>query len=429
MADGDQKVDSEGGCEAIQQAELQDPPAAPTRSPLLFAREDWSLYCTLATLPQRAGVAAPLLPMLVAKEFCDNALDAADAAGNPGAVAISVDLDGSLTVADQGTGIPGATPEQLAGLFCVARPMLSSKLLRRPTRGAVGNGLRVCLGYLTATRGRLVIATGNLSALSWRRRSTAPAGSSPPRRSRRSRASTLIASSSEAPFLDEHLIWAKNAIELAQQSGQPAFTGRPSPHWLDLDHFRVLLKAAVGDISVRKFLSEFDSCTGSRAQSRIASGFLRRSAASLDEAEAAQLLAAAQAATKPPKPAVLRPLGRDAVITAGYAIASGSFVEGVHPPEAAIPFLVECWADAFVPEDQDDRLTCSLYMNRTQAVAPVSGGVWDDELRMTISGTTIDATVPAGPHYSITLNITSPMFRVLSDGKTPDARPFRDAAR
>ena len=40
--------------------------------------------------------------------------------------------------------------------------MVSSKLLRRPTRGCVGNGLRVCLGYLTATRGRLIIETGSL---------------------------------------------------------------------------------------------------------------------------------------------------------------------------------------------------------------------------------------------------------------------------
>ena len=64
----------------IQQGELPD-----RRAPLLFAREDWSLYTSLATLPQRAGVSASMLPLLVAKELCDNALDGADAAGRPGA--------------------------------------------------------------------------------------------------------------------------------------------------------------------------------------------------------------------------------------------------------------------------------------------------------------------------------------------------------
>jgi hypothetical protein len=149
--------DAPGAQQATRQAESRPQP-----QPLLFAHEDWSLYTSLATLPQRAGVSAYMLPRLVAKELCDNALDAADAADRPGAVEIGVDDNGNLIVADQGIGIPDATPEQIACLFCVARPMLSSKLLRRPTRGAVGNGLRVCLGYLTATRGRLTIETGNV---------------------------------------------------------------------------------------------------------------------------------------------------------------------------------------------------------------------------------------------------------------------------
>jgi len=35
--------------------------------------------------------------------------------------------------------------------------------------------------------------------------------------------------------------------------------------------------------------------------------------------------------------------------------------------------------------------------------------------------------VPAGPHYNVTVAITSPMFRLTSDAKTPDCRPFRHA--
>ena len=115
------------------------------------------------------------------------------------------------------------------------------------------------------------------------------------------------------------------------------------------------------------------------------------------------------------------------MVAAGYAIAEGTFTEGEHAPRAELQFLVECWADAFCPDEQADRLTGALFMNRTRAVAPFTGGVWDDQLGITISGTTINVTVPAGPHYNVTFNITSPMFRLTSDGKTPDCRPFRAA--
>jgi hypothetical protein len=35
--------------------------------------------------------------------------------------------------------------------------------------------------------------------------------------------------------------------------------------------------------------------------------------------------------------------------------------------------------------------------------------------------------VPAGPHYAVFINIIAPTFRLLSDGKTPDCRPFHAA--
>jgi hypothetical protein len=240
---------------------------------------------------------------------------------------------------------------------------------------------------------------------------------------------TLTAIAGDAPFIENNLSWAENAIELAQQSDAAAFTGRPSPHWFDVDHFRVLLRSAVGNITIRQFLGELDGCTGSKAQTTIAAQFLRRTAGSLDAAEAGQLLASAQAATRAPKPKALRPLGSDAVVTAGYAIAEGTFTEGQHAPHAEVPFLVECWADAFRfrPEEHPDRLTAALYMNRTVALTTCVGAVFHGRLDLTITRTPIRVTVPAGPYYDITINITSPMFRLTSDGKTPDCHPFHDA--
>ena len=85
--------------------------------------------------------------------------------------------DGGYFVEDDGGGIDG-TPEEIARLFSIARPMVSTKLLRLPTRGALGNGLRVVAGAVLASDGFLVVTTRNrgsscaLSATA-RRRSSA----------------------------------------------------------------------------------------------------------------------------------------------------------------------------------------------------------------------------------------------------------------
>ena len=142
----------------------------------------------------------------------------------------------------------------------------------------------------------------------------------------------------------------ENAIELAQQSGnQPSPAARRHTGSI-CDHFRMLC-APWSATSRFGNSSGVRRLTGSRAQSRIAAQFLRRAVADLDRRRAAELLTLAKRETKPPKARVLRPLGRGAVISAGYAIAEGAFTEGQHEPHADVPFLVECWADALAPEE------------------------------------------------------------------------------
>src|SRR4051794_4345732 len=85
---------------------------------------------------------------MVLKELVDNALDA----GATAALA-QVDHD-TWTVTDDG---PGLDREQVLRFFAVDRAMVSTKLLRRPTRGAVGNGLRVVVGGAVASGGGLAV--------------------------------------------------------------------------------------------------------------------------------------------------------------------------------------------------------------------------------------------------------------------------------
>jgi hypothetical protein len=123
---------------------------------LKFEREDWTAFRTIEGLQQKAGVAKDKLRRLVLKELTDNGLD------EGGEVRIG-DLPGpggGYFVEDNARGIDG-TPEEIARLFSIARPMVSTKLLRLPTRGALGNGLRVVAGAVLSSEGTLVVITRN----------------------------------------------------------------------------------------------------------------------------------------------------------------------------------------------------------------------------------------------------------------------------
>ena len=125
--------------------------SSPAPENFKFEREDWTLFRTVEGLQQKAGVPKSNLRRLVLKELADNAADT-DAQVRVG------EHDGGYFVEDDGSGIDG-TPEEIARLFSIARPLVSTKLLRLPTRGALGNGLRVVAGAVLASEGSLAVIT------------------------------------------------------------------------------------------------------------------------------------------------------------------------------------------------------------------------------------------------------------------------------
>ena len=113
-----------------------------------FVRSDASLFLHPDRLSQKAGAPKHRLRRMAIKELVDNALDV-----SPTVRLTAVDLD-TFIVEDGG---PGLNPERVVVLFSVTRPMMSSKLIRLPTRGAVGNGLRVATGAAFSSGGRLAV--------------------------------------------------------------------------------------------------------------------------------------------------------------------------------------------------------------------------------------------------------------------------------
>jgi hypothetical protein len=118
-----------------------------------FRQEDYTQFRSLRTISQVSGVPPARLRRLIAKELADNALDTGSECR------VGELPNGGFFVEDDGPGI-GGNPEDVARLFSFRRPLISSKIKRLPTRGALGNGLRVVAGAVFASKGRLRVLTG-----------------------------------------------------------------------------------------------------------------------------------------------------------------------------------------------------------------------------------------------------------------------------
>ena len=233
---------------------------------LKFEREDWSLFRTVEGLQQRAGVPKSKLRRLVLKELVDNGLD------NGAEVQIGELAGGGYFVEDDGSGIPG-TPEEVARLFSIARPMVSTKLWRLPTRGALGNGLRVVAGAVVASEGSLVVTTGNRRLVL---------------RPERDGTTTVIEVEQidfpvgtrieirlgpTIPADNWSTIWTQLALHLAQFGR--VYSGKTSPWWYDVPQFRELLYAS-GATPLRELVARLDGCSGARAGEIVAMAGLGR---------------------------------------------------------------------------------------------------------------------------------------------------------
>src|SRR5260370_16146493 len=226
----------------------------PATENLKFERADWTSFRTVEGLQQKAGVPQSKMRRVVLREVADNALDTG------ARVRIGQLPGGGYFVEDGGSGIEGQ-PEEIARLFSIARPMISTKLLRLPTRGALGNGLRVVAGAVLASEGFLVVTTRNrrIELHPERDGSTTVVTVTPvdfPVGTR-----VEIGFGPAIPVDADALRWAVVATEMAE--GQ-SYQGKSSPWWYDAPQFHELLSAS-GAAPVRELMARLDGCTGGGA--------------------------------------------------------------------------------------------------------------------------------------------------------------------
>jgi hypothetical protein len=222
----------------------------------------------------------------VAKELTDNALDA----GNSFEIGFSP--NGGFFVADSGKGIPGDN-DAIARLFSIRRPLTSSKLIRLPTRGALGNGLRVVVGAVFASQGSLTVKThGRSLSLTPQADGTTKVLSVEPWDGEGTCIEVKLGPALQVDA-DDLFDWPEVARELSSQGEN--YKGKSSPWWYDPDSFWMLLQAHQGR-TVRSVVQQLEGC-GREKATEIAGDFLNRKTETLSHEEAAKLLSLAKDAT------------------------------------------------------------------------------------------------------------------------------------
>ena len=307
---------------------------------LIYETEDWRLFTELATLPQKAGCQPEDLRRVVLKELVDNALDAG--------AAVSLDhADGAWIVTDDG---PGIDPAEVPRLFAVGRPLRSSKLVRLPLRGMLGNGLRVVAGAVAATEGSLVVETrGRRLTLAVCRetgRTTVTSGGPVPPRP----GVTVRLSLGPGSPADGSLARASIAVARCGQG----YAGPSSPWWYGAkDLHRLFAQVTPADTTVGALCRSLGLALDDDRPART----LGR-----DEAEA--VLARLRAGAEPISPERLGFIGKEyRPDWPGYARKTGTTTTQAG---ARIPYVVEAWAVCSRPAQKGQgQVRISLLVNRS----------------------------------------------------------------
>ncbi|AKL96164.1 DNA topoisomerase VI, subunit A [Clostridium aceticum] len=359
-----------------------------------FTREDWTLFRNMDTLPQKSGVAKHGIPKLVAKELTDNALDISD----------KVEIEGNyrnFTVWNDGDGID---PEKLGELFSINRPMVSSKLLRLPTRGALGNGLRVVAGAVIATGGKLYVSThGHKYEILPQDNGTSDAIVV----DEYDRTGTKIEVSLGDEYID--FKWAEDAVKFNKGT---KYKGKTSAYWYNSETFFELLQAT--DSTVREVVEQFDGCSSTKA-GKIAREYGRnRKSNELSFDESEQLLNSIRQESRPVKAARLGEIG-ELEGYSSYNKQSGTFAlestKGNY--NAKIPFTVEVFTK------EADKSSCQALINKSPSIKGIHASESNKKLNIWGSGFDIYLKCTG---VEIVININTPYMPITNDGKEPNYR-------
>ena len=394
---------------------------------MIFTSAEWRVFLDLQKIPIQAGVRSGSLAALALKELVDNALDAG--------VTVRWDLipdpdypdqcrPAGFYVEDDGPGLPGDGPAEIAHLFSISRPFMSSKAIRLPTRGALGNGLRVVAAIAFASGGGLgVLTRGHRITIGLDEiDGTARPATVEACETIGTRIEVRIGKGISHYDLNAAGYWADRAIFLAGK-GKP-YKGKTSPWWYPEKTFLELCRSAADGVTVRRLVERFDGCTGRKA-GEIAGPFKGIEARALKADQAREVLRRMREASAPVKPDRLGALGPDAYNGYGGR-ETYTYAKGTGTRSDGIPYVVEAWA---APADTGTRIAVTV--NGTPITGEVAASHRKNELLVMGCGISAKGYQQRiekvrGPVH-VSVNVITPYMPIVSAGKEPDFSTMRGA--
>lgn len=376
-------------------------------------REDWKLFRNIDTLCQKAGVHRAFIPRLVVKELVDNALDATSDCD------LKLINSNSFRVTDNGTGID---PDWLEDYFSINRPMISSKLLRLPTRGALGNGLRVVTGAVISTNGYLEVTTRGET---YRIKPQDDGTSIKEFIGYDEHQGTSILVNLGLHISEDSLYWGKMAI-LFSRDGE-LFNGESSPHWYTSEAFYELVNAANMDIV--RFVSLFVSgkIKAKKLMDSLAEEFdiSLLTTSNLSFSESDRLLTFLRQKIPKTLPRSLGGVNQEFEDTMYYKTTGTFLMESVRGiNNAEIPVVIEAWVKNNATNDEDEGAkdsNISILVNKSPVTADVK--ISTKQASTTIWGGGLYINLRSRP-TDFYVSVITPYQPIKSDGKEPDFRPM-----
>lgn len=368
----------------------------------MFESEEYERFLTLDGLTAMAGVPRNKIAKLAVKELVDNAFDAT------GWCDVGSLGENGFYVQDNG---PGIDTTQVADLFSVKRPLKSTKYLRLPSRGALGNGLRVVSGAVFATGGTLMVCTeGKILNLVPQHDGSTSVQAVGDYEGIGTRVEVTLGSA--AGKIDFE--WAVWTIRF---SGGDYYRGKTSAWWYSPEDFFALCQAAKKQ-TISDLVSMFDGC--STTIGAITSGYKGCKATAITQNDANILLDRMRGASRPVDPKKL-------------GTCHGKFLEKELGSYArifdifrdSIPYVVEAWAKV----DGVDKAEIHVIVNRTPITGEVSASHSKTQLlisgcNLVQEGYVLPIEVGRRP-AKVAVSIITPYMPITSSGKSPDLFYFR----
>ncbi|MDD2495292.1 MAG: hypothetical protein PHE29_08875, partial [Tissierellia bacterium] len=364
----------------------------------MFEREDWKLFRNIDTLCQKAGVNRNQIPKLIIKELVDNALDVSECE-----LKLLPDSNG-FSVRDFGEGLEESLMEDL---FSINRPMITSKLLRLPTRGALGNGLRVVIGAIISTNGNLIVETkGNKYNIVFLNDGSCKIEVVGESNITRGTKFNVSLGRSIYNITEKDLTWGNNAILMSKGESH---TCKTSAFWYTSESFFELLNSYMGNI--KDFLLLFEGINKNKVKELIDNPTLKTNEMDFEASE--HILGMLRSYSKKVNIKKIGCINDNYSGLGEYAKKYDEFIvksaKGMY--HARIPYIVETWLRI-----QKEYNQC-IYVNKT----PITGeySAWYDKGTMKLFrlGLNIDVKLKES---QMVVNIMTPYMPITSDGKSPD---------